>query len=316
MKELQKPDMITLLGPTAVGKTRLAARFAASINGQIISADSRQVYRRMDLGTGKDRNDYIVNGKLIPAHLIDIVEPGYEYSLFEFVNNFKLSYQKICDEGCIPILCGGTGLYVDAVLRNYELSEAKPEAGLRKELEFKSTEELIGMLSNIRNLHNRTDTKDRRRLIKALEIAIPSRKSSPLTPAPSLKSLVFGLRFNRSTIRERITARLKQRLDMGMADEVSNLIVSGISPEQLMFYGLEYKYLTQYITGKTTFDEMFTKLNTGIHQFAKRQMTWFRRMERNGVIIHWLEGEDGEEINLKKMVDLGIKAGIQNLSST
>jgi tRNA dimethylallyltransferase len=315
MKELHTPEMITLLGPTAVGKTRLAAKLAASINGQIISADSRQVYRRMDLGTGKDLNDYIVNGKAIPSHLIDIVEPGYEYSLFEFVNDFKLSYKKICNDGCIPILCGGTGLYIDAVLRNYQLSEAKPEAGLREQLESKSTEELIGMLSGLRNLHNHTDTEDRRRLIKALEISITDKKLSPDTSATSFKSLVFGLRFNRSTIRERITARLKQRLDMGMADEVSNLINSGISLQQLMFYGLEYKYLTLYVTGKTTFDEMFTKLNTGIHQFAKRQMTWFRRMERNGVIINWLEGEDGDEINLKQMVDMSLKAGIQKLTS-
>jgi len=310
MKVPKKNGLITLLGPTAVGKTRLAARFSSLINGQIISADSRQVYRGMNLGTGKDMDDYIVNGKTVPSHLIDIVEPGYEYSLYEFVNDFSLSYQYIMDEGCIPVLCGGTGLYIDAILRGYQLSKSKPDAGLRVELESKTNPELIEMLSGLRKLHNRTDTEDRNRLIKALEIALPDQKQSPdILPLP-VNSLVFGLRFDRSTIRERITARLRQRLDSGMADEVRNLILSGIPPEKLIFYGLEYKYLTLYVTGKITFDEMFVKLDTGIHQFAKRQMTWFRRMERNGVNINWLEGEHGEERNLNRMLIKCRKEGI------
>lgn len=303
--------MITLLGPTAVGKTRLAAQLAIKINGQIISADSRQVYRGMDLGTGKDIADYTIEGKNIPYHLIDIVDPGYEYSVFEFVRDFKLSYKIITEAGNTPILCGGTGLYIDAVLSGYLLSEAKPDEVFRASLELKSDKELIEMLSNMRNLHNRTDTEDRKRLIRAIEIArLEPEISVDILPF-KVNSLVFGLRFHRDIIRQRITERLKQRLEMGMAEEVHHLIAGGISSEKLMFYGLEYKYLTLFVTGKITFDEMFSQLNTGIHQFAKRQMTWFRRMERNGVQINWLEGEDGEDRNLALMLDICKNSGIK-----
>jgi tRNA dimethylallyltransferase len=303
MVEIRKPEIITVLGPTAVGKTRLAARLARAINGQIISADSRQVYRGMNLGTGKDLADYLVNGQIVPFHLIDIVDPGYEYSVYEFVRDFKHCHQIIRADGDIPILCGGTGLYLDAVIRNYQLSEAKPNIRLRSELNSKSDEELVEMLSEKRNLHNRTDIEDRNRLIRALEIAMPDHKQSNGTIQFHLDSNIFGLRFDRDLIRQRITMRLKQRLDMGMADEVRNLIAEGISPEKLMFYGLEYKYVTLFVTGKIQFDEMFVLLNTAIHQFAKRQMTWFRRMERNGVKINWLEGEDGEDLNLHRMLE-------------
>jgi tRNA dimethylallyltransferase len=303
MTEFNKPEMITLLGPTAVGKTRLAARLACEIHGEIISADSRQVYRGMNLGTGKDLSDYIVQGKIIPYHLIDIAIPGYEYSLYEFVRDFENSYQHIVHKPAFPILCGGTGLYLDAILRGYQLSKLNPDAGLRSELELKTDQELIEMLSGMRNLHNRTDIEDRSRLITAIEIAKQKPEIATSSELKPRKSLVFGLRFERATIRKRITMRLKQRLDIGLAEEVNRLIVEGIPQEKLMFYGLEYKYLTLYVTGKISFNEMFEELNTSIHQFAKRQMTWFRRMERNGVLINWLEGEDGEDLNLNMMLE-------------
>ena len=309
MKHDQKTEMITLLGPTATGKTRLAVMLADAIHGQIISADSRQVYRGMNLGTGKDLEEYRIKGKIIPFHLIDIADPGYEYSVFEFARDFRLAFQRVKNEGCVPLLCGGTGLYLDAILRGYQLSEAKPDAGLRKVLETKSDRELIDMLSEMRDLHNQTDIGDRKRLLRAIEIAMS--EENPAAPdAVSINSLVFGLRWERDTLRQRITARLHQRLNQGMAEEVRSLIAAGIEPEKLMFYGLEYKYITLYVTGKLSFREMSDQLNTGIHQFAKRQMTWFRRMERNGISIHWLEGEAGEEQNFIRMLEISKNAGI------
>ena len=304
--------MITLLGPTATGKTHLAVRLAEAINGQIISADSRQVYRGMNLGTGKDLEEYRINGKIIIQHLIDIADPGYEYSVFKFARDFRTAGQKIQAAGFIPVLCGGTGLYLDAILRGYQLSEAKPDNSFRRELENKTDQELIEMLTGMRNLHNSTDSSDRKRLIRAIEIASLYRDPNTTLDGPGINSLVFGLRWERSVLRQRITARLHQRLDLGMVEEVQNLISGGIEPETLMFYGLEYKYLTLYATGKLGFDEMFAQLNTGIHQFAKRQMTWFRRMERNGIRINWLEGEDGEEQNFNRMLEMCKKAGISS----
>jgi tRNA dimethylallyltransferase len=306
----QKPEMITLLGPTATGKTRLAVRLADAIGGQIISADSRQVYRGMNLGTGKDLDEYQINQKIIRYHLIDIADPGYEYSVFEFVRDFWIAYRQTVKDGSMPILCGGTGLYLDAILRGYLLSETKPDAALRQALEAKTDQELITMLTGVRNLHNRTDIDDRKRLIRAIEIATAEKEQQPDPATGPLINLVFGLRWERETLRLRITERLKQRLDQGMSDEIRNLINGGIEPEKLMFYGLEYKYLTLYVTGKLSFDEMFSRLNTGIHQFAKRQMTWFRRMERKGIGINWLEGEAGEDFNFNLMQETCNKAGI------
>lgn len=305
-----KPQLITLLGPTATGKTHLAVRLAAAVSGQVISADSRQVYRGMNLGTGKDLSEYLFNGKLVHYHLIDIADPGYEYSVFEFVRDFRIALLKIENESQTPILCGGTGLYLDAILRGYDLSEAKPDAGLRMTLESKTDDELIAMLAAMRPLHNRTDTGDRKRLIRALEIATLNKDQIPAADTFQLSSIVFGLRWERPALRQRITARLHQRLEQGMAEEVQNLIAGGIEPEKLMFYGLEYKYLTLYVTGELSFDDMFAQLNTGIHQFAKRQMTWFRRMERNGININWLEGEDGEDQNFNHMMEICKKAGL------
>ena len=304
-----KYEMITLLGPTATGKTHLAVMLAAAVKGQIISADSRQVYRGMNLGTGKDLAEYFLNGKFVRHHLIDIADPGYEYSVYEFSRDFNLACRQIKANACLPILCGGTGLYLDAVLRGYHLSEAKPDTKLRQALETKTDAELIDILTGMRGLHNRTDTGDRRRLLRAVEIASLSQEQPLADELKPLNSLVFGLRWERDALRKRITARLQQRLDNGMAEEVRNLISSGIDPEKLMFYGLEYKYLTLYVTGKLGFDEMFSQLNTGIHQFAKRQMTWFRRMERNGININWLEGENGEGQNFDRMLDMARKAG-------
>jgi len=310
MKHKQKPEMITLLGPTATGKTHLAVRLADAINGQIISADSRQVYRGMNLGTGKDLAEYIMNGKIVPYHLIDIADPGYEYSVFEFARDFGLAYRQILNEGCTPILCGGTGLYLDAILHGYNLSEAKPDTVLRQALESRTDKELIAILTGMRNLHNRTDNDDRKRLVRAIEIASLQKEKHNARKAVRVNSLVFGLRWERAILRQLISARLKQRLNHGMAEEVRSLISSGIEPEKLIFYGLEYKYLTLYVTGKLSFDKMFDQLNTGIHQLAKRQMTWFRRMERNGIIINWLEGEAGEELNFNLMLEMSKKAGI------
>jgi tRNA dimethylallyltransferase len=312
MKKEQKPEIITLLGPTASGKTHLSVRLAAAIDGQIISADSRQVYRGMSLGTGKDLAEYSINGENIPYYLIDIADPGYEYSVFEFSRDFRLASQQIKNSGCTPILCGGTGLYLDAILRGYNLSETKPDAGLRQKLETKSNSELIEILAGMRDLHNSTDIGDRNRLIRAIEIAIPARDQQPAMEVVPVTSLVLGLRWERDKLRERITERLHQRLEQGMAGEVSSLIDGGIEPQKLIFYGLEYKFLTLYVTGKISFNEMFTQLNTGIHQFAKRQMTWFRRMERKGIVINWLQGEAGEDLNFNHALEICNMAGFKN----
>ena len=289
-------NMITILGPTATGKTRLAARLAAKINGEVISADSRQVYKGMDIGTGKDLDDYIVNGKPVPYHLVDIVEPGYEYNVFEFIRDFTKAFHHIINKDKIPVLCGGTGLYLDAVLSGYKMKQVPENKELRGKLENLSHEEQIRKLKQYGPLHNTTDITDRSRTVRAIEIR-EYEKNNPekIVELPNTESVNFGIRFDRAVIRERITARLKKRLDEGMTDEVQKLLKSGLTPEQLTFYGLEYRYVTQYVTGEISYDEMFRLLNTAIHQFAKRQMTWFRRMEKKGVMIHWINGELSDE---------------------
>jgi tRNA dimethylallyltransferase len=280
-------NLITILGPTASGKTRLAATLAHKIGGEVISADSRQVYRGMDLGTGKDLYDYMVDGIRIPYHLIDIANPGEEYNVYRFQQDFYAVYRDIRSRGKQAIMCGGTGMYLESVILNYQMMDAPLNHQLRSELEILSDEELKDRLISLKAVHNVTDLKDRDRLIRAIEIA-----SSPAPHPPSLKAdhIIFGIDLPRQQIRARITTRLKQRLDEGMVDEIRDLLASGIKPEQLEFYGLEYKYLTQYATGKINYDEMFRLLNTAIHQFAKRQMTWFRRMGKKGVKIHWIDG--------------------------
>lgn len=285
-------NLITILGPTASGKTSLAANLAALIGGEIISADSRQVYRGMDIGTGKDYKDYIVNGNKVPYHLVDISEPGYEYNVYEFQRDFIQAFQQISENDKIPILCGGTGLYIESVLKGFNFVFVPENAALRKELELLPDTELIKMLASYRKLHNTTDLTDRGRLLRAIEIS-EFKKQNPTAKLniPKIRPINFGIEFPREKTRKLITDRLKSRLETGMVDEVKQLLEKGMQPEQLMFYGLEYRYITQYVTGEISYVDMFEKLNIAIHQFAKRQMTWFRKMEKNGIFIHWIDGE-------------------------
>ena len=286
--------MITILGPTASGKTPVAACLAAMIGGEIISADSRQVYRRMDIGTGKDLADYTVDGRQVPYHLIDIREPGTKYNLFEYQQDFFDAYQQIQERGAVPILCGGTGLYIEAVLKGYKLSPVPQNQELRCSLEGKSLDELTQMLTDIKiktgsNMHNTTDVDSCQRAIRAIEIETYNLEHpTPRRELPSVDSVIIGIDINRDLRREKITRRLKARLEEGMVDEVRALLDEGISAEDLIYYGLEYKFITEYLMGQTSYEEMFQRLEIAIHQFAKRQMTWFRGMERRGFTIHWI----------------------------
>ena len=288
----QKYNLITVLGPTASGKTSVAAKVASVLNGEVISADSRQVYRGMDLGTGKDYADYVVDGKNIPYYLIDIVDAGYEYNVFEYQKDFLRVFAEITGRGKLPVMCGGSGLYLEAILKNYKLIQVPVNENLRKELDDKLLWELEVILKGYKNyLHNQTDTESSKRAIRAIEIEEYYLSHPEInTGMPDIQSLVVGVKFDRMSRRKRITSRLKDRLKCGMLDEVQRLLDSGLTPEQLTYYGLEYKYMTLYLTGKITYLEMFDGLNTAIHQFAKRQMTWFRRMENQGTEIHWLDG--------------------------
>lgn len=283
-------DLIAITGPTASGKTPFAAALAAGLDSEIISADSRQIYRGMDLGTGKDIADYTVNGKQIPYHLIDIAEPGYKYNVFEYQRDFLQAYESIKQKGCLPVVCGGTGLYLESVLKGYRLLPVPENPELRTRLANKSLEELTEILKGYKNLHNTTDVDTVKRAIRAIEIE----EYYVHTPVdersfPQLNSLIIGVDIDRELRREKITRRLRQRLDEGMVDEVRRLLEQGIPADDLIYYGLEYKYLTLYVTGKLTYEEMFSQLEIAIHQFAKRQMTWFRGMERRGFTIHWID---------------------------
>lgn len=283
-------NLITILGPTASGKTPLATALAAKIDAEIISADSRQVYRRMDLGTGKDLEDYTVGNTQIPYHLIDICEPGYKYNVFEYQRDFLLAYESIKAKGKFPILCGGTGMYLESVLRGYRLIPVPENPELRQSLADKSLEELTVMLGKYKVLHNTTDVDTVKRAIRAIEIEeyyLHAEKEE--REFPSLNSLVIGVDIERELRRQKISKRLRQRLDEGMVDEVKKLLAEGIPADDLIYYGLEYKYLTQYATGQLTYEEMVHQLEIAIHQFAKRQMTWFRGMERRGIKIHWID---------------------------
>ena len=291
--------MITILGPTASGKTPLAAALAYQMEGEIISADSRQVYRRMDIGTGKDLADYTITNNrepiTVPYHLIDIVEPGTKYNLFQYQQDFYDAYQDIMARGKTPILCGGTGLYIEAVLKGYKLSPVPQNPALRQQLEGKTLDELTQLLSALKAktgsvMHNKTDVDSCQRAIRAIEIESYNLEHPvPLRELPPVDSLIIGVDIDREARREKITRRLKARLEEGMVDEVRGLLDEGIPAEDLIYYGLEYKFVTEYVTGKTTYDEMFTRLEIAIHQFAKRQMTWFRGMERRGFTIHWID---------------------------
>ena len=300
-----KYDLITILGPTASGKTPLAAALADRMGTEIISGDSRQVYRRMDLGTGKDLVDYTVDGRQVPYHLIDIVEPGYKYNVFEYQRDFLKAYEEISAKGKTPILCGGTGMYIESVLKGYRLLPVPENPELRASLEGKSLEKLTHILEGYKKLHNSTDVDTCKRAIRAIEIEEYYKQQPPeYREFPSLKSLIVGVDIDRELRREKITRRLKQRLDEGMVDEVRGLLAEGIPAENLIYYGLEYKFLTQYAIGEISYDEMFLQLETAIHQFAKRQMTWFRGMERRGFTIHWLDATLPMEEKTEQIINL------------
>ena len=301
-----KYNLISILGPTATGKTGVAAHLAAKIRGEIISADSRQVYRGMDLGTGKDYDDYFIDGIEIPSHLVDIVDAGVHYNVYRFQTDFIRVFNEIKSREKFPVLCGGSGLYLEAVLKNYRLIEVPPNKKLRKELEGKSLAELTEILKNLKpKLHNYTDVETDRRAVRAIEIEKYYAENREFdSEMPTINSLNIGIDFDRVKRRERITKRLKQRLDEGMLDEVKKLLDSGLSPEQLIYYGLEYKFLTLHLIGQLTFNEMFSKLEIAIHQFAKRQMTWFRGMEKRGTKIHWINGHLSMEEKVNEILKL------------
>ncbi len=285
-------SLLTILGPTACGKTAFATRLAYDLGGEILSADSRQVYRGMDIGTGKDLADYMVNGKRIPYHLIDIADAGEKYNVYEFQHDFLEAYNDIVARGATPIMCGGTGLYLESVIRGYRLSPVPQNPELRERLAGKSLEELTEILRGYKQLHNTTDVDSAQRAIRAIEIE-DYYQHTPLDNRefPEIDSLVIGLDINRELRREKISRRLRSRLDEGMVDEIRRIIDSGVAPEDLIYYGLEYKFVTMYVIGQLTYEEMVSQLEIAIHQFAKRQMTWFRGMERRGITIHWLSCE-------------------------
>ncbi len=286
-----KYDIITVLGATAGGKTSLATQLAFELNGEIISADSRQVYRGMDIGTGKDLDDYTVNGNQIPYHLIDIVDAGYKYNVFEYQKDFLTVYQDVLKRNKFPILSGGTGMYIDAVLKGYKLINVPHSENLKAELETKSDKELIDILKTNTELHNRSDTSNRKRLIRAAEIALYYQENQEIDFSyPKINSLNIQVVFDRDSRRRRITERLKERLAEGMIDEVKILIDKGVNIETLKYYGLEYKFITEYLLNELSYNEMYERLEVAIHQFSKRQMTWFRKMEKDGHIIHKIDG--------------------------
>ena len=306
-KRNEKYDLVSVVGPTACGKTSLAVELALAIPGaEIISADSRQVYRGMDIGTGKDVAEYTRDGVTVPSHLLDIVDAGEKYNLFEFQRDFLASYEAIRNRGAYAIMCGGSGLYVESVLKGYRLLPVPENPSLRAALEEKSLEELTALLATYKQLHNNTDTDNKKRAIRAIEIEEYYR-TCPVEERyfPQINVLTVGVMVDREVRRERISRRLRERLNNGMVEEVKGLLDSGLEPEQLIYYGLEYKYLTLYLTGAMGYEDMVNGLEIAIHQFAKRQMTWFRGMEKRGVEIHWLDGSkpaDALVKQIKKMI--------------
>lgn len=302
--------LLTILGPTASGKTDLAAHVAREIGGEIISADSRQVYRGMDIGTGKDLDDYVVDGKQIPYHLIDIREAGTKYNLFQYQEDFLKAYHDIQSRGAQPILCGGTGLYIESVLKGYHLSPVPQNPELRKGLEGKSLDELTNMLRQLKaktgsNMHNTTDVDSCQRAIRAIEIETYNLDHpTDNRDFPAIDSVIVGVGIDRVARREKITSRLRKRLDNGMVEEIRGILDKGVKADDLIYYGLEYKYVTEYVIGKLTYEEMFRQLEIAIHQFAKRQMTWFRGMERRGATIHWIDAALSMEEKVKETIRL------------
>jgi tRNA dimethylallyltransferase len=308
MKPASKYNLVTVLGPTAGGKTSFAAHLAGRLNGEVISADSRQVYRHMNLGTGKDYDDYLVQGRTVPFHLIDIAEPGTRYNVFEYQHDFVKAFSLITERGHLPVLCGGSGLYLDAAIRGYRLVPVPPNATLREALSVKSLDELTALLASMKKLHNHTDVDTKDRAIRAIEIEMYCHDQGiAIHDYPVLHNLCLGIRFDRSAERRRITERLHARLAAGMVDEVKALLGRGLPAESLVYYGLEYKYITNHLLGKLSYEAMVEQLNISIHRFAKRQMTWFRKMEREGTVIRWIAGERTMEEKLE--IALGLFNG-------
>ncbi len=298
-------DMLVITGPTASGKTSLAVAVADAAGGEIISADSRQVYRGMDIGTGKDYEDYIIKGRRIPCHLIDIADPGYKYNVFEYQGDFIRIYNDLKTRNVFPVVCGGSGMYIDSIVKGYRMFEVPPDEALRARLQNKSMEELTEILRTYRKLHNVTDIDTRKRAIRAIEIEQFHRSAeNKKSGFPEMRSLIIGVMLQRETRRRRISERLNERLENGMVEEVKKLLDSGLTGESLIYYGLEYKFITLYLTGKISYDEMTGSLEVAIHQFAKRQMTWFRGMERRGTKINWIDGELPMEEKVKQVIKL------------
>lgn len=302
---MSKYDLITIIGPTASGKTTLACHLAYDLNTEIISGDSRQVYKSMDIGTGKDLADYTVNGAQIPYHIIDIREAGEKYNIFEYQHDFHNAYSEIKNKGRIPVLCGGSGLYIESVLKGYSLVNVPENKDLRKKYEEKSLEELTNILSGYRSLHNTTDVDTAQRAIRAIEIE-EYKKQHPLeqNEYPPLNSLIIGVNIDRELRREKISNRLRTRLNEGMIEEIQGILDKGGLPEDLIYYGLEYKYVTLYLLKQLSYEEMFTQLEIAIHQFAKRQMTWFRGMEKRGIHIRWIEATLPMKVKVEKILEL------------
>lgn len=302
---MAKYDMITVLGPTASGKTRLAVALAARLDGEILSADSRQVYRGMDIGTGKDLSDYTINGSAVPYHLIDVADAGTKYNVYEFQRDFKEAYSDITARGRFPIMCGGTGLYLESVLKGYRLIPVPENPELRKSLEGKTLTELMHILEGYKTLHNTTDVDTAKRAIRAIEIE-ECYRNTPVSASefPKINSLVVGVDIDRELRRQRISERLEARLQEGMIDEVKSLLDSGIPADDLIYYGLEYKYVTLYVTGQLPYKYLLQELEVAIHQFAKRQMTWFRGMERRGIHIEWIPYGMDMDSKVKSIVEL------------
>lgn len=299
---MKNEKLIVILGCTATGKTNVAVNLANQMNGEVISADSRQVYKGMDVGTGKDLSEFTVDGTEIPHHLIDIVEAGSEYNVYKYQKDFLTAYESIQKKGAQAILCGGTGMYLEAVLKGYRLLDVPEDETLRKRLADKSDKELVAELLTYKALHNTTDSIERDRIVRAIEVSIYNKDNEELiNDYPKIDAQVYGINFERGILKKRITERLKHRLkNEGMIEEIEGLIAAGVSPDRLKFYGLEYKLITQFLLGEIDRKEMFNKLNIAIHQFSKRQATWFRKMERNGVAINWIDGNLAleEKVNL------------------
>lgn len=307
MELISKYDLLIVTGPTASGKTSLACAVAKELEGEIISADSRQVYRGMNLGTGKDYSDYVVDGTEIPCHLIDIADPGYKYNVFEYQRDFIKVYKNLKDRNIFPVVCGGSGMYADSIISGYKMVEVAPDSGLRSNLEKKSMEELIEILSTYKKLHNTTDLDTKKRVVRAIEIEHFNQnqnKTKPVSKFPKIRSLVVGLLPDREARRLNISNRLRERLGAGMVDEVKLLMEQGLTADILIYYGLEYKFITLYLTGKMAYDDMVKELEIAIHQFAKRQMTWFRSMEKRGVKINWLDWKLSPEEKLRRILML------------